>query len=133
MVSWIGTHQLVQLIGQFPCNIRIHTCCFYFWHNTNIFDEKIPACFSPLNFPAKKPNRLRPCTRSGFALLRRHDTFNHHFDMKMQRARTNNIARESAITEKTVTSFRSIKVILIDSRNFSKTRRGKRERSETQR
>ena len=97
----------------------------------NIFDEKIPACFWPLNFPAKKPNRLRPCTKSGFALLRRHDTFNHHFDMKMQRARTNNIARERAITEKTVTSFRSIKVRLIESRDFSKTQIGKRERSET--
>ena len=71
--------------------------------------------------------------KSGFALLRRHDTFNHHFDLKMQRARTNNIARERAITEKTVTSFRSIKVRLIESRDFSKTQRGKRERSETRR
>ena len=99
----------------------------------NFFYEKIPACFWPLNFPAKKPNRLRPCTKSGFSLLRGHDTFNHHFDMKMQRARTNNIARERAITEKTVTSFRSIKVGLIESRDFSKTLRGKRERSETRR
>lgn len=63
----------------------------------------------------------------------RHGTSNHHFDMKMQRARTNNIARQNAITEKTVTSFRSIKVILIDSRDFFKTLGGERERSGTRR
>lgn len=40
-----------------------------------IFDEKIPACFWPLNFPAKSPNRLRlykalrcPLTKPAMAL-----------------------------------------------------------------
>ena len=45
--------------------------------------------------------------------------------MKMQRARTNNIARERAITEKTVTSFRSIKVRLIESLDFPRHREAK--------